>query len=69
MDSGGQDAEEDNDDLGLSLPAAKTLSESGERLQICKDYMLEKQKGFRDNWNYSKLEKRYNIVPSLHLHQ
>ena len=30
--------------------------------------MLEKQ-DFRDNLNYLTLEKRYNIIPSLHLCQ
>ena len=33
LDSRGRDVEEENDDLILSLPAAKTVGEFGERLQ------------------------------------
>ena len=31
--------------------------------------MLGKQEGFRDNFSYPKLEKRYIIVSSLYLHK
>ena len=31
--------------------------------------MLWKQEASRDNLNYPKLEKRYNVVLSLHIHQ
>ena len=65
LDSRWPNAKEENNNLGLSLMAAKTFDELEERLQWLKKCMLEKQEGCGDNLKYLKPDKRYIILPSL----
>ena len=49
LDSRGQDAEEDNDNLGLSLLAAKPIGEFEERGERLQRLYVREAKGSRHN--------------------